>query len=276
MLAPSIDPPARATPFIKWAGGKGQLLAQLSPAFPARFRKYLEPFVGGGAVFFYLQPRCAILGDSNEELINCYRVIRNTLDRLIASLKQHYYDSDYFYEMRSRDPATLSDLERASRFIFLNKTCYNGLYRVNRQGRFNVPFGRYARPPRIFDEENLRAVSRLLQDCELVCGSYEATIQCAEPSDFVYFDPPYHPLSPTANFTRYTQPAFSDFDQLWLAQAFRTLTERGCHVMLNNSDTPLVRWLYQDHRIREARANRAINSDPSKRKPVTELIITNY
>ncbi|HEX2173680.1 MAG TPA: DNA adenine methylase [Dehalococcoidia bacterium] len=264
------------TPFVKWAGGKGQLLAQLDPYFPPHFRKYLEPFVGGGAVFFHLQPKRAVLGDSNEELITCYRVIRNSPEELIASLEQHRYESDYFYEVRARDPRQLTDVERASRFIFLNKTCYNGLYRVNRRGQFNVPFGRYATPPRIFDPSNILGVSRLLQTSDLVCASYEQTIQRAEPGDFVYFDPPYHPLSATANFTRYTQLAFTDFDQFWLAQAFRTLTERGVYVMLNNSDTPLVRWLYKAHRIVEARANRAINSDPAKRNPVVELIITNY
>lgn len=276
MLAPAIDPPVHTTPFVKWAGGKGQLLAQLSPFFPKRFGKYIEPFVGGGAVYFHLQPKRAVLGDSNEELINCYRVIRHAVEELIASLERHVYDSAYFYELRARDPAQLSDVERASRFVYLNKTCYNGLYRVNRKGQFNVPFGRYSTPPRIYDGDNLRAVSRLLQDCELMCASYEQTIECAERGDFVYLDPPYHPLSATANFTRYTRLAFSDFDQCWLAQAFRALSERGCYVMLNNSDTPLVRWLYQPHRIVEARANRAINSDPTKRNPVTELIITNY
>ena len=276
MLAPLIDLPARTTPFVKWAGGKGQLLTQLSPFFPERFGKYVEPFVGGGAVYFHLQPKRAVLGDSNEELINCYRVIRHSVEDLIASLEQHVYDSAYFYDLRARDPAELSDVDRASRFVYLNKTCYNGLYRVNRKGHFSVPFGRYSTPPRIYDADNLRAISRLLQDCELICASYEKTIERAERGDFVYLDPPYHPLSATANFTRYTQLAFSDFDQCWLAQAFRTLSERGCYVMLNNSDTPLVRWLYQPHRIVEARANRAINSDPTKRNSVTELIITNY
>jgi DNA adenine methylase len=276
MYAPSLEPVPRVTPFVKWAGGKGQLLAQLDPHFPRHFRRYLEPFVGGGAVFFHLQPHQSVLGDSNEELINAYRVIRDTPDDLIASLEQHRYESDYYYEVRSRDPQSLSDVERASRFIFLNKTCYNGLYRVNKKGQFNVPFGRYATPPRIFDTDNLRGVSRLLGTTELVCASYEQTVQRAEPGDFVYFDPPYHPLTATANFTRYTQIAFTDFDQFWLAQAFRTLSERGVFVMLNNSDTPLVRWLYKDLRVVEAKANRAINSDPAKRKPVVELIITNY
>lgn len=276
MLAPALDPSVTASPFLKWAGGKGQLLPWLEPFFPRGFRRYIEPFLGGGAVFFHVQPRQAILGDANPELINCYQVVRDSVEDLIEHLHGHRYEREYFYEVRAQDTRELEPLERASRFIFLNKTCYNGLYRENRQGQFNVPFGKYARPPRIVNPANLRAASHLLRPHDLLCASFEETVDHARAGDFIYLDPPYLPVSATANFTQYIRHAFRDADQQWLAQAVRTLSERGCLVLLNNSDSPRVRWLYEGFRISEAQAPRAINCDPAKRQPVVELIITNY
>lgn len=273
--------------FIKWAGGKSQLLSQFDPYFPVSFGRYVEPFVGGGAVFFHLynQGRLAgkeiILLDRLEELINCYRVIQTGVEELIAALQEHEphkREADYFYQVRNwdREPgyARRSAVERAARFIFLNRTCYNGLYRVNRRGHFNVPFGRY-RNPTICDAANLRAVSKALQDVRLLVGDFERCLEVTGAGDLIYLDPPYHPLSETANFTSYTSQDFDAEDQRRLARVFRELADRGCYVMLSNSATDLVRELYRGFVQIEVSALRAINSKAEGRGAIVELLILN-
>lgn len=261
---------------MKWAGGKAGLIPQFEPLFPRRpWELYLEPFVGGGAVFFHLRPRRAVLIDNNEELVNFYRVVRDHLEALLAALRKHRNDRDYYYAIRALDPARLSPVERASRFLYLNKTGYNGLWRVNARGQHNVPFGRYKRP-RIVDEANLRLVSRALAAAEIRLGDFTEALEYARPGCFVYLDPPYHPLSQTARFTQYTREAFGPDDQRRLAEVFRELDRRGCLVMLSNSDTPFVRELYGGYDIQVVHARRAINCRGDGRGPVAELVIRNY
>lgn len=270
---------AVAKPFLKWAGGKTQLLPQLLPLLPARFRRYHEPFVGSGALFFRVNAERTLddvfLSDSNAALIELYQIVRDHVDDLVTSLAQHRNEADYFYQTRGLDPAGLTPVERASRFIYLNKTCYNGLFRLNRSGRFNVPFGRY-RNPDIVNDAGLRTASRALQDVQLSAGSFETCLERALPGDFLYFDPPYHPVSTTARFTAYTGLSFGERDQQQLRDVFAELDRRGCLVMLSNSDTELIRSLYRDYTIRTVTAKRAINSVPDRRGPVNEVIVTNY
>jgi DNA adenine methylase len=277
----------QASPFVKWAGGKGQLLAQFEPYFPASFECYLEPFVGGGAVFFYLYNRGRLAGkeilliDHVEELINSYRAVQCHVEKLIAELQRHdphKLDTEYYYQVRAWDRrpdyAQRSDVERAARTIFLNRTCYNGLYRVNRRGQFNVPFGRY-RNPTICDAENLRAVSRALRRVTLLVGDFAHCLEMAGPGDLVYLDPPYHPLSATASFTSYTSTNFGVKDQRRLANLFRELDRRGCYVMLSNSATDLVRELYGGYEQVELQAIRAISCKGDERGAIPELLVLN-
>jgi DNA adenine methylase len=271
-------------PFLKWAGGKQRLLAQYETLFPASALRYLEPFVGGGAVFFHLWntgwlPERAFLFDHNPELVNAYRVVRDELDPLLDLLALHQarHSRDYYYQVRGLDrgEAALSDLERAARTIYLNKTCYNGLYRVNRKGQFNVPIGRYENP-RILDADNLRAASAALQGVQLEVRGFRSLVEIGRAGDFFYFDPPYDPVSKTANFTSYTAGSFRDGDQRALARVFTQLSEAGCLCMLSNSDTDFVRELYQGFRIERVRANRAISRDASGRGAVHEVVVRNY
>jgi len=275
-------------PFVKWAGGKAQLISQLAPFFPVSFRRYIEPFVGGGAVFFHLfrQGQLAdqesLLIDRLDELINCYRTVQNQVEDLIAGLRQHEphkHDKEYFYSVRawdrSSDYARRDEIERAARFLYLNRTCYNGLYRVNRRGEFNVPFGRH-RNPTICAADNLRAASRALQGAVLLASDFTRCLETAEAGDFVYLDPPYDPLSSTANFTSYTSDDFGAADQRRLADLFRELDRRGCYVMLSNSSTPFIRELYRGYEQVEVEAIRAISRKGEARGPISELLVMNY
>lgn len=268
-----------ARPFLKWAGGKGQLLPQFHALFPRTFANYHEPFVGGGAVFFALAPRLAgkkvFLSDNNDELMNAYRVVRDAVEPLITSLSKHRNDETYYYQVRDYDPNTLTDVERASRLIFLNRTCFNGLYRVNRRGKFNVPFGRY-RNPLICDEVNLRACSEALTGVEIVLGTFTDVLLRAQAGDFVYFDPPYLPLSKTSSFTDYTKYPFGIQEHQQLAQTYTDLSAKGVKVMLSNSDVNAVWDLYKDFDIRRVTATRAINSKADGRGPITEVVVLNY
>ncbi len=266
-----------ARPIIKWAGGKRHLMPVLSRFFPPQdaSNRYFEPFIGGAAVFLRLQHPHATLSDTNAELIDMYTVVRDHVEELIAALRLHVNDRDHFYAVRAQNLATLTPVERAARMIYLNKTCYNGLYRVNRSGQFNVPFGRYSKPA-ICDAANLRAVSAALQHTDLALGDYETILQAARPGDFIYFDPPYHPMSKTANFTSYTTIPFDEEQQTRLAQTFVRLHEAGCYVMQSNSDTPLIRDLYARFHIETMQASRTINSNIRARGSVTELLIVNY
>ncbi len=272
-------------PFVKWVGGKRQLLAQfrklnLYPPelFDIKTGKYFEPFVGGGAVFFDLLPEKGFLSDLNKELVTTYNVIKNDVDVLITSLKKHKTDKEYFLKIRAQDPNELSDLNVASRFIFLNRTCFNGMYRVNSKGGFNVPYGKYNNPL-ICDEDNLKKVSKALQGIEIKHQDYKEVLKKAKKGDFVYFDPPYYPVSKTASFTSYTSEAFLDKEQIELKNTFVKLHKRGCFVMLSNSDTPFINKIYSEPkglRITKVHAGRAINSNASKRGKITEVLITNY
>jgi DNA adenine methylase len=264
-------------PFLKWAGGKQRLLPQYTPFFPPKdvIGHYYEPFVGSGALFFYWQPRPSTLADRNAHLIELYRVVQQNVEALIEALRPHQNDADYYYAIRAQDPALLSPVERAARLIYLNKTCYNGLYRENSKGKFNVPFGRY-KNPKICDAPRLRAASRALQGVELVVGDFEAVTETAVAGDFIYFDPPYVPLSTTSSFTSYSKHGFGLDDQKRLAQTVRRLTQKGVLVMLSNSSAPLIYELYQGCRLVEVQARRNINSKAHKRGPVKELLVLNY
>lgn len=269
----------RPKPFVKWAGGKSQLIEKLRLRLPKNFGCYYEPFVGGGALFFDLLPRRAVLSDNNEELINLYRVIRNNVNELLESVEKHRYEKDYYYQLRDVDRQdhyqSWSDVEKASRFLYLNKTCFNGLYRVNAKGQFNVPFGKYSNP-RIADAEQLLAASAVLQRVELVCGGFEQIEELLNKGDFVYFDPPYMPRSDTASFTSYTKEGFGVEGQESLAKFCRKISEKGVKWMLSNSPTELIYDLYEGFNFSVVSATRAINSKASKRGEVEELIITNY
>lgn len=266
-------------PFLKWAGGKGQLVAELMARTPTFSGRYVEPFVGGGALFFALQPGQALLSDINEELINCYRVVKENVEDLIPELARHQHSRSYYYKIRGQDRGAdywiYSELQRASRLIFLNKCCYNGLYRVNSRGEFNVPFGDYSNP-RILDEPNLRGCSLVLTVAELKCQSFQTTCLDAQAGDFVYLDPPYIPLSDTANFSDYSAEGFSLESHTQLRDCCRDLDRRGIKFMLSNSETDAVRELYADFHIESVQATRAINSKGSRRGKIGELVIRNY
>jgi DNA adenine methylase len=267
----------KARPFIKWAGGKSQLLPKISDLLPPKSQigRYFEPFLGGGAVFFHLQHPKSFLSDTNQELVELYEIVKNNVEELIKALKVHKNEHDYFYEIRAQDSSKLSAIKRAARFIYLNKTCFNGLYRVNSKGGFNVPFGRYKNPA-ICDAEGLRASSMALKNAKITHGDFQSILAKAKPTDFIYFDPPYQPLNKTSSFTSYTSGKFGEDEQKKLANIYKELAERGCFVMLSNSDTPLIRELYKDFYIYEIQASRAINSNAKGRGKITELLVINY
>jgi DNA adenine methylase len=267
-----------AKPFLKWAGGKGQLLAQFRPLFPSEYRRYFEPFVGSAAVFFALRPRQAVLTDVNRELIDCYRAVQGSVEQVIAALRRHAYDEEHYYRVRDLDPAQLSPPDRAARTIFLNKTGYNGLYRVNKKGQFNVPFGRYTNPGFAHADQlgNLRACARALRGVTLEVRDFAEVVQHARARDFVYFDPPYVPASSTADFTSYVPGGFGWDEQRRLAEVFALLTRKGVRAMLSNSDTPAVREMYAGFRVDLVLASRSINSRADKRGKVGEVVVRNY
>lgn len=271
------------SPFVKWVGGKRQLIPEIKTLLPEKFGSYnyMEPFVGGGAVLFEFQPTKAIINDYNAELINCYEVIRDNVGELVADLKKHKNEEKYFYELRALDRdnkiTDLSKIKRASRIIYLNKTCFNGLYRVNSAGEFNSPFGRY-KNPNIVNEPVLKAVSNYLKtnDITIVNGDYESIIKKAGKKTFIYFDPPYHPLSQSSNFTGYVQGGWNEEDQERLKQACDMLTEKGVKFLLSNSAAPFIKELYKDYQVHIVKATRAINSDGAKRGEIDEVLIRNY
>ncbi|HEU4404583.1 MAG TPA: DNA adenine methylase [Polyangiaceae bacterium] len=260
---------------MKWVGGKGRLLEQFRSFLPSEYGCYFEPFLGGAALFFALAPAKASLSDVNEELIDCYTAVRDNVDSVIRALKLHYYDEDYFYKVREQSPKELPLPSRAARTIFLNRTGYNGLYRVNSAGRFNVPFGRYTNPL-ICDEANLHACSRALQEVRLTACDFGTSTSQAKSGDFVYFDPPYAPISPTADFTSYSADGFDWASQERLAAVFTELASRGVQVMLSNSDVPKIRKLYRGFSIDEVKAERRVNSNAAKRGRITEIVVRSY
>jgi DNA adenine methylase len=251
---------------------------QLLPLFPVRFGRYFEPFVGSGAVFFAIAPAVAVLSDVNRELIDCYRAVRKHVEEVIAALSVHEYDERYYYRVRQMDPASMTLPERAARTIFLNKTGYNGLYRVNRSGEYNVPFGRHINPGFRHPDRlgNLRACSLALRGVRLKVRDFADLVRDARPGDFVYFDPPYVPASRTADFTAYAAGGFGWDEQERLAEVFCALTKKGVFGMLSNSDTAAVRKLYASFRIDAVLASRSINSRGDRRGKVGEVVVRNY
>ncbi|MCY7276641.1 MAG: DNA adenine methylase, partial [Phormidesmis sp. CAN_BIN44] len=252
-----IRAPICPRPFLKWAGGKNKLIQQYLPYFPEGYRRYHEPFLGGGAIFFHLQPPQSFLADINIELVNVYRCVREQVEELIVLLEEHttLHGQEHFYVVRSQ--LTTSDdwfldgnnLTRAARFIYLNKTCFNGLYRENSKGQFNVPIGSYEKPL-ICDPDAIRAASSALQSAQIDRSSFDIVLDHAKDSDdFVYFDPPYYPLSATSKFTSYSRYSFNEPDQIRLKDTFVELSNRGVKVMLSNSDCPFVRDLFKDFKI---------------------------
>jgi DNA adenine methylase len=265
--------PGTAKPFIKWVGGKRQLLSELEPRIPTRFNTYHEPFVGGGALFFHLLPERAVLSDTNERLVRTYLGIRDTVEDVIDKLASYPHDRDFFLQMRGVDIDAKTDVEVAAWFIYLNRTGFNGLYRVNRSNVYNVPFGDYDNPT-ICDAENLRACSRALKHTEIRCESFEAVAERARPGDFVYFDPPYVPLSVSSNFTSYTSGGFGMREQQKLRDVARGLKDDGVRVLLSNSSAPEVYELYGDgFELATVGATRAVNCKGAGRGRVQELII---
>lgn len=255
----------KARPILKWAGGKTQMLDVLLSSAPKKFNKYIEPFIGGGALFFAMQPEDSIIADLNEELVNLYNTIGNNVDEVIELLKQMPNEKEFFLNIRQQNESVLSDAERAARTIYLNKTCFNGLYRVNRQGKFNVPFANHKNPT-ICDEGNLRAASKILKKANIIHGDYKEVLRkYAEPGDFIFLDPPYLPVSQYADFKRYTKEQFYEEDHVQLAEEVKRLHELGCHVLLTNSNHPLVHELYADFEISVHQTKRNINSNGSKR-----------
>ena len=271
-------------PFLKWVGGKSQLLGQFEGLFPKSFEAYYEPFFGGGAVFFALAPVPGGINDVNKSLMNAYVNVRDDVEHVIEILRElesaySILDADaraeYYYERRAEYNAESLSVRKTALLIFLNKTCFNGLYRENKKGQFNVPHGKYANP-KICDEENLRKTSKALRYVKVTSTSFEDALSDAKAGDFVYLDPPYHPLNPTSSFTSYTEGDFTAQDQVRLKTVFDDLTKRGCKVVLSNSDTEFIRDLYKDYRQEKVWAGRSINAAGDKRGKITELVVLNY
>lgn len=266
-------------PIVKWVGGKRQLMFELLKNMPKSYNRYFEPFIGGGALFFELQPENAYISDMNEELINLYSIVRDNVYDLIADLNKHEVSKEYFLEIRNLDRTdeykNLSNVQRASRFIYLNRTCFNGLYRVNSQGQFNVPFGNY-KNPRIVDENNLLNCSELLKNTEIKCADFSGILRKVKKGDFVYFDPPYVPLNETSSFTSYTKDGFDMDMQFELRAVCDELDSMGVMFMLSNSDTKLVNELYANYEIKKVFASRAVNANADGRGKITEVLVRNY
>ena len=270
-------------PFTKWTGGKRQLLPIIKELMPETYNDYYEPFIGGGALFFDLAPERAVINDYNAELINCYQQIRNNPQELIDLLKYHQENNskDYYLQLRSVDRDdrinNMSDVQRAARILYMLRVDFNGLYRVNSKNQFNVPYGSY-KNPKIVDEELILAISNYLNSnqIEIRTGDFEDALLDVQEGDFIYFDPPYIPLSETSAFTSYTQEGFSYEDQVRLRDTFRRLNDAGAYVMLSNSSSHLVEELYQDFNIHHVEATRTNGAKSSSRGKISEIIVTNY
>ncbi|MGC6517958.1 MAG: DNA adenine methylase [Candidatus Puniceispirillaceae bacterium] len=266
-------------PFLKWVGGKRQLIPQITPFIPPHFNRYFEPFMGGAALFFHLQPEKAFLSDVNEELVNCYCQVRDAPLEVIKHLQGHIYEKDYYYHLRNLDRdklaySRLSASMRAARLLYLNRTGFNGMYRVNSKGEFNVPFGRYKNPDFV-NEAGILEASAILQEVTITNHSFSYIAEQAQKGDFVYFDPPYVPLSQTAHFTQYAKDDFTLSQQQELAQTCRRLHEKQVHFVASNSYHHIVKELYHGFECEAVSARRSINSNASGRAPVKELLIWN-
>jgi DNA adenine methylase len=267
------------TPVVKWAGGKRQLLSEIMQNLPKQFNRYFEPFIGGGALFFTLQPEQGYISDINEELVNLYKVIQSDVQALIDELASHENTENYFFSIRNIDRTpeyeNWTAVQKASRFIFLNRTCFNGLYRVNSRGEFNVPYGRY-KNPQLVNVENLLNCSELLKQTVIAHADFTAIETMVKKGDFVYFDPPYMPLTPTASFTAYTKEGFDVEMQIKLKKLCDALDKKGVHFLLSNSDVPFIRELYDEYTVKTVFASRAINASGSGRGKITEVLVRNY
>ncbi|SMC08861.1 DNA adenine methylase [Nitratiruptor tergarcus] len=282
-----VEKKSVASPFVKWVGGKRGLLTQLLPLIPRKFNNYFEPFVGGGALFFelfnlgMLQNKKVYLFDRNEELINTYKIVQNKPDELLEKLKefQENHSKEFYYKIRELDRKEdfkeLDPITRAARFIYLNKTCFNGLYRVNKKGHFNVPIGRY-KNPKIYDSDLIVNASKALQGAVIEAADFSEVLQYVQKEDFIYFDPPYYPLSETSKFTSYTDLAFLEDEQRRLFNVYEELDKRGCFVMESNSDTKFIKDLYKEYRIDIVYMHRFINSKKEGRGKISEVVIRNY
>ena len=274
----------KGKPFVKWAGGKRQIMNEIKKLVPEKFNTYYEPFVGGGAVFFEIAPKKAVLNDYNSELMNVFECIKNEnkFEKMLNELNHHeaYHSEEYYYAIRNIDRdkkkfSKLADYKRAARTIYLNKACFNGLYRVNSKNEFNVPFGKKNKV-NTYEGQNLGIIHCILNfnDIKLLSTDFEEAIKDAKKGDFIYFDPPYD--SDTATFNSYTEDGFGKEEQRRLARVYKELSDKGCYVMLSNHNTKLIRELYSDFKIQKIEAKRNINANGKKRGKVEEVIITNY
>ncbi len=272
----SFDGFIHRKPFLKWAGGKTQLISDLLTLIPNDFNKYIEPFIGGGALYFALNHRKSIISDSNEELITTYRAVRDDVFSVIELLDSYKNQEDFFYKIRALDTSKLSNIERAARLIYLNKTCFNGLYRVNKKGEFNVPYNKRSGVD-FYNKDTLINASQALKNAKIYHSDYKETLAlCAEKDDFVFLDPPYQPVGKYSDFKRYTKEFFYEADQIELAQKFYDLVNLGCKVILTNSAHPLILSLYKDFEIKIFESKRLISSNPSTRTGQDIVVIGGF
>jgi DNA adenine methylase len=275
-----------AKPFLKWVGGKGRVIAQLEQFFPDNFNNYFEPFVGGGAIYFHLGSKKSTINDINNNLTCTYINVRDNVEDLIKELiilKDKYMSLNpesqktMYYEVRDEFNKTnnRNTIRKSALLIFLNKTCFNGMYRENKKGQFNVPFNNSKNPP-ICDEDGLRVASKRLAKVKILSKTYSVALKNAKEGDFVYLDPPYYPLNPTSSFTSYTEGDFTEQDQIMLKNLFDDLTLRGCKVMMSNSYTKFIINLYKDYKQHKIYVGRAINSNGKNRGKIAEIVVTNY
>jgi DNA adenine methylase len=275
----------KAKPFLKWVGGKGQLLEQFQNLLPQKYNSYFEPFIGGGAVFFAINPKKSHINDINKTLVKTYTHIKDNTEKLIKSLKKLEQEfntknddarKEFYYSLREKYNAlSHEDFDKSLYFLFFNKTAFNGVYRENSKGGFNVPMGSY-KNPKIVDEENLRLVSQILSNTKITSGSFVDAVKNAKAGDFVYFDPPYHPLSETSKFTSYSKDSFSKDDQIRLRDLFIELDKKGVYIMLSNSSAPFIQEIYSGYKQIPVYATRMINSKSDKRGKISEVVIVNY
>lgn len=262
-------------PFLKWAGGKTQLIPELSKYVPASFNKYIEPFIGGGAFFFHLNPSKAIIADLNEELIITYKAVQQHVEEVISTLRTFKNKESFYYQLRATSVNTLTFVERAARLVYLNKTCFNGLYRVNKKGQFNVPYGKEDR--NFLNETSLRAVSEFLKETTILYADYKSTLlKHAQEGDFLFLDPPYYPLGKHSSFKQYIKEPFYHEDHILLKQEFDKLVAKGCYVLLTNSAHPFILELYKEYRIEIIETKRIISSNPNTRNGKDIIVIGGY
>lgn len=259
-------------PFLKWAGGKSQMIPALLKNVPENYNKYIEPFIGGGALFFNLNHPQSIISDLNEELVITYKQVKDNIREVLLILESYKNTEEFYYKIRSLSPSSLSNSERAARLIYLNKTCFNGLFRVNKKGEFNVPYGKRTGP--FLNKQNLLGASEYLRNTEIYHLDYKETLKkYAKKGDFIFLDPPYQPVGKFSDFKRYTKEFFYEKDQIELAGLFKDLTNKGCYVMLTNSDHPFILDLYKEFTIERIETKRLISSNPNTRTGIDIIVL---